>query len=448
MRDSFERWYVRVKPTVDEGIAVCILKTTLFCPAFIWQIVFFRPLTIATNRVATRLISDSRCRKILTLDAYKLITSICLIIAYVIAWYSSRSCHFFSVFVTGTIALIAMLRASDLLLILVALNCDQNYRPKTFSRALMNSFWHYLDVGIVYGIVYLALGQEAFKDANFGENLFSSAYFSFVTLSTLGYGDISPTTGVTQALVVSQVLWGLFLIIIVLPSAFAKTVEQFSCRSRTLLFSSNAEWLSKVYVRDEILKLNHEEDVSIGGVLIARQNERYWLVQKSPRKDYECSNQWVFPGGLARTTQRSVLRNDIERILRESICERFELETRIRVNQQEVYLLDIVPPPIAKYSVKGETKYCIVIPFLYDGEFETSQLQGREDSVRACQHEQLEPMFDSLAPVSRYFAAIVRSVTCQPLNQVLLTNVIKPLDENAEKLNLPVATWPYRFPAE
>ncbi len=39
-------------------------------------------------------------------------------------------------------------------------------------------------------------------------------YFSFVTLTTLGYGDITPTTPLTQSLVILEAIFGQIYLII------------------------------------------------------------------------------------------------------------------------------------------------------------------------------------------------------------------------------------------
>jgi voltage-gated potassium channel Kch len=48
--------------------------------------------------------------------------------------------------------------------------------------------------------------------------MFIMTYFSFVTLTTLGYGDISPVTPVAQVLVVLEAVTGMFYIAIIVAS--------------------------------------------------------------------------------------------------------------------------------------------------------------------------------------------------------------------------------------
>lgn len=50
------------------------------------------------------------------------------------------------------------------------------------------------------------------------DNMFTMTYFSFVTLATLGYGDISPLTPVAQSLVILEAVTGMFYMAVVVAS--------------------------------------------------------------------------------------------------------------------------------------------------------------------------------------------------------------------------------------
>jgi hypothetical protein len=85
----------------------------------------------------------------------------------------------------------------------------------------------YLLVGIMWAMVYSLLGQlqpEAFSYTHaegaamrFGaEGTSSAVYFSFVTMTTLGYGDIAPVSSAAQSLAILQAIFGqLYLTVLV-----------------------------------------------------------------------------------------------------------------------------------------------------------------------------------------------------------------------------------------
>ncbi len=92
------------------------------------------------------------------------------------------------------------------------------HRRVTF-ETILGAICIFVLVGLLFAFAFLAI--DAFSDRPFfaqegphtqGEYL----YFSFVVLTTLGFGDLSPTTGLPQALVVIEALIGqIFLVTLV-----------------------------------------------------------------------------------------------------------------------------------------------------------------------------------------------------------------------------------------
>jgi hypothetical protein len=86
------------------------------------------------------------------------------------------------------------------------------------SETILGALCAYVLIGLLYAFLFLAVAE--FRDTFFaqpglheqGEYL----YFSFVALTTLGFGDLSPDTGLPQALTVSEALLGnIFLVTLV-----------------------------------------------------------------------------------------------------------------------------------------------------------------------------------------------------------------------------------------
>jgi len=82
----------------------------------------------------------------------------------------------------------------------------------------------YLLLGLIWGLMYLLLAQTipgAFNgmgQAVWYDNFADAAYYSFVTLTTLGYGDISPVTPVARFLVYMEAIVGVFYMAILVAS--------------------------------------------------------------------------------------------------------------------------------------------------------------------------------------------------------------------------------------
>jgi len=76
----------------------------------------------------------------------------------------------------------------------------------------------YLSIGLAFSLFYAAasgLDPEAFPGID-GASLGDFNYFSFVTMTTLGFGDVTPATEIPRALAVLQTILGqIFLVVVV-----------------------------------------------------------------------------------------------------------------------------------------------------------------------------------------------------------------------------------------
>jgi hypothetical protein len=108
--------------------------------------------------------------------------------------------------------------------VLLAGNADSN--------TIIGSLAVYLLLGLIWATLYL-LCLEFFPDAfngiertNWSDNFSNAAYFSFVTMTSLGYGDISPALPVTRALAYLQAVAGAFFMAIVVASLIGVRTSQ------------------------------------------------------------------------------------------------------------------------------------------------------------------------------------------------------------------------------
>jgi len=90
----------------------------------------------------------------------------------------------------------------------------------------------YLLMGLVWTLLYLALAQampgafNGLEQAVWYDNFADVAYYSFVTLTTLGYGDISPVIPIARFLVYMEAIVGVFYMAILVASLIGiKTSE-------------------------------------------------------------------------------------------------------------------------------------------------------------------------------------------------------------------------------
>lgn len=89
---------------------------------------------------------------------------------------------------------------------------------------IVGSITLYIMIGYIWSILYTILLEflpGSLKGIEVGpwyDNLPTTTYFSFVTLTTLGYGDISPVEPVAQVLVILEAVTGMFYIAVIVAS--------------------------------------------------------------------------------------------------------------------------------------------------------------------------------------------------------------------------------------
>ncbi|MGR5267028.1 potassium channel family protein [Vibrio astriarenae] len=97
---------------------------------------------------------------------------------------------------------------------------------------IVGSICVYMLLGLAWAIIYL-IQLELFPNAFNGleskvwaHNLFEALYFSFITLTTVGYGDISPALPVPKFFVFMESLTGSFYVAILVASLVSSRLSQ------------------------------------------------------------------------------------------------------------------------------------------------------------------------------------------------------------------------------
>ncbi|HEC27722.1 MAG TPA: two pore domain potassium channel family protein [Gammaproteobacteria bacterium] len=82
----------------------------------------------------------------------------------------------------------------------------------------------YLLLGLIWALMYLLIAEAApdafngLQQAPWYDNFSQLSYYSFVTLTTLGYGDISPVSPIAQFLAYMEAIVGIFYTTILVAS--------------------------------------------------------------------------------------------------------------------------------------------------------------------------------------------------------------------------------------
>lgn len=154
-----------------------------------------------------------------------IVSSICYLVTFAVVT-GIPPCPVQSICV-ALMAVVPICRCYGIFAFLALLHSETGYKPNSLVRALVNTMCHYIEVVIAFGVFYLACGyfsNDTFSSSQGSEltsDLSNSVYFSFVTITTLGYGDLAPQLWPGKLLVVAEVGFGLFLLVIVLQRAMS-----------------------------------------------------------------------------------------------------------------------------------------------------------------------------------------------------------------------------------
>lgn len=88
-------------------------------------------------------------------------------------------------------------------------------------RSLFFALGHYLEIGFSMAYVYWSWGVFSVESLS----RIDSIYYSFVTMTTLGYGDIYPASDLTKVLATGQTLVGMFMFAIVIGLFLSKSSQ-------------------------------------------------------------------------------------------------------------------------------------------------------------------------------------------------------------------------------
>jgi voltage-gated potassium channel Kch len=134
------------------------------------------------------------------------------------SWFQSRSGP--AIILGVTLAAVCWFRCNEILVAFVADVVEQLsektetrvFHPLERLRMLIES---YLEVILYFAIIYALLPETWFLDSKLS-NAGDALYFSAITITTVGYGDIVPLHTVARILAVQEALVGLSLIVLVI----------------------------------------------------------------------------------------------------------------------------------------------------------------------------------------------------------------------------------------
>jgi len=100
------------------------------------------------------------------------------------------------------------------------------------SNKIVGAICIYILLGLIWAILYLFIAEvtpgafNGVDQAPWLENFATAVYFSFVTITTLGYGDISPVLPLARFLVFMEAIVGVFYMAILVASLIGVSLSE------------------------------------------------------------------------------------------------------------------------------------------------------------------------------------------------------------------------------
>lgn len=83
-----------------------------------------------------------------------------------------------------------------------------------------------LSAVVFFGLAYFYLSKVDGGHFNQAIGAVDAVYFSFVTIATVGYGDIHPMSTLAKSIVIFEIIFGLWFFVTVIPVAVADQAER------------------------------------------------------------------------------------------------------------------------------------------------------------------------------------------------------------------------------
>jgi hypothetical protein len=124
-------------------------------------------------------------------------------------------CIIYSV-VESILVLLLIWRAFDILITNTSITFTSR-TPVNPLRSVVFTILAFIQIVLIYAYVYGALCDMNFMKSKAGcRSIMDAIYFSFGTIATVGYGKLIPLHPIGQLFIISELLYGLFFVVIIL----------------------------------------------------------------------------------------------------------------------------------------------------------------------------------------------------------------------------------------
>lgn len=120
-----------------------------------------------------------------------------------------------------TLIILAAIRMIEIITYQLSILLFDQYKNKDYAlagyrRILVLSIMNYIEILLWFAIFYRYLRIDFYDTNKVLSTAIGSLYYSMVTISTLGYGEIYPISSLGRVVVTAQIAIGIFLLVLIL----------------------------------------------------------------------------------------------------------------------------------------------------------------------------------------------------------------------------------------
>lgn len=194
-----------------------------------------------------------------------------------------------------------------------------------FNRPL---FWGtlYIILIVLFALIYLIFPSGSFENGPL-DTFTDSMYFSTVTVTSLGFGDIYPVTVLAKWFVVAEIIFGVVIIGLFLNSvAHSQAVADSETEKKAIIKRQQIDDCAQILRYDTLIQTDIAEYVLYQQRIVTPMNERGMFISDYPKRDF------VFQDLCDLYQPTLIIKNDFNRCTAEYYFEALK-RLRLRIEQ-------------------------------------------------------------------------------------------------------------------
>lgn len=153
-----------------------------------------------------------RARK-LAMDGMTIINFLIPLTILLCGWYNNKIIVFIAIYLSmGTLSYVINL---------IVLQPEYS-KPGSYIRSIISFAFNYIQIILCFAVIYMAMNSDSFSyGANGAHDVVHMVYYSFISATTIGFGDITPISTMAIILIILQICISMLFLYIVFATFVA-----------------------------------------------------------------------------------------------------------------------------------------------------------------------------------------------------------------------------------